>query len=66
MQVVGVTVHRGLSQFSRREGHCLEKSLDRRENGTVPLAPREGDRSMFSANRLPAKCVFRPKNGPVP
>ena len=21
---------------------------------------------MFSANRLPAKCVFRPKNGPVP
>ncbi len=25
-----------------------------------------GDRSMFSANRLPVKCVFRPKNGPVP
>ncbi len=58
--------HRGLSQFSRREGRCLGKSLDRRENGTVPLAPREGDRSMFSANRLPAKRIFQPKNGPVP
>ncbi len=37
-----------------------------RSQGTVPLAPREGDGSMFSANRLPAKCVFRPENGPVP
>jgi hypothetical protein len=40
--------------------------LDRRENGTVPLAPWEGDRSMFSANRLFAKYVGSPKNGPVP
>jgi len=39
--------------------------LDRRENGTVPLARREGDRSMFSANRLFAKYVGSPKNGPV-
>ncbi len=35
-----VTVHRGLSQFSRRVGRYLEKVLDRRKNGTVPLAPR--------------------------
>jgi hypothetical protein len=27
---------------------------------------REGDRSMFSADRLSAKCGFPPKNGPVP
>src|SRR5664280_763595 len=27
---------------------------------------RKGDRSMFSANRFLAKCVFSPKNGPVP
>ena len=40
--------------------------LDRRKNGTVPLALREGDRSMFSANRLSAKYAFSPKNGPVP
>ncbi len=40
--------------------------LDRRENGTVPLALREGDRSVFSANRLFAKYVGSPKNGPVP
>ena len=56
----------GLSQFSRRDGRCDVNWLDRRENGTVPLASREGDRSMFSADRLSAKCVFSPKNGPVP
>ena len=56
----------GLSQFSRREWHCRMNWLDRRENGTVPLALREGDRSMFSASRLSAKCAFSPKNGPVP
>ncbi|MCD4726264.1 MAG: UDP-N-acetylmuramate--L-alanine ligase [Pirellulales bacterium] len=32
----------------------------------VAAGAREGDRSMFSANRLSAECVFRPKNGPVP
>ena len=47
---VRVTVHRGLSRFSRRVGRNLGKVLNRRDNGTVPLAPREGDRSMFSAN----------------
>jgi len=57
---------RGLSQFSRRDSRPVEKTLDRRENGTVPLAPREGDRSMFSAKGFFAKYVFRPKNGPVP
>ena len=36
-----VTVHRGLSRFSRRSGRCHARTLDRRENGTVPLAPRE-------------------------
>ncbi len=56
----------GLSQFSRRKQHDLGKSPDRRENGTVPLAPREGDRSMFSADDLPVKSDFSPKNGPVP
>jgi len=47
---------RGLSQFSRRDSRPVENTLDRRENGTVPLAPREGDRSMFSA------CVFTPNS----
>jgi len=40
--------------------------LDRRENGTVPLVSREGDRSMFSADDFLAKHGFPPKNGPVP
>ncbi len=57
---------RGLSQFSRRDGHGMANELDRRENGAVPLAPPEGDRSMFSADCLSAKCDFSPKNGPVP
>jgi hypothetical protein len=61
-----VTVHRGLSRFSRRKRYNAVKMLNCRENGTVPLAPREGDRSMFSAYRLSAKYVFPPKNGPVP
>jgi hypothetical protein len=34
--------------------------------GTIPLAPREWDRSMFSVDRLFAKGIFSPKNGPVP
>ncbi len=58
--------HGGLSQFSRREECCHADSLDRRENGTVPLTPREGDRSMFSAEAFSAKCDSSPKNGPVP
>jgi hypothetical protein len=45
---------------------AMQKTLDCRENGTVPLALREGDRSMFSANRLFPKHVRTPKNGPVP
>ena len=61
-----VTVHRGLSRFSRRKRDGFVKELPRRENGTVPLASREGDRSMFSACGLSAKYVFPPKNGPVP
>ena len=44
----------------------MRNALDRRENGTVPLVPREGDRSMFSAHRLFAKHDRTPKNGPVP
>ena len=32
-----VTVYRGLSQFSRHEGCCSGKTLNCRENGTVPL-----------------------------
>lgn len=43
----------GLSQFSRHEKYGCSDSLDRRENGTVPLAP-------------PEKCDSSPKNGPVP
>jgi hypothetical protein len=65
MNVKRLTVHRGLSRFSRHRGCCHTQMLDRRENGTVPLALREGDRSMFSANRLFAKYVGSPKNGPV-
>ena len=61
-----VTVHGGLSRFSRRKRYNAVKMLNCRENGTVPLVPREGDRSMFSACRLSAKYVFPPKNGPVP
>ena len=63
---LAVTVHRGLSQFSRRGKRYDANRLDRRENGTVPLAPREGDRSMFSAQRLSEEYAFSPKNGPVP
>ena len=59
-------VHRGQSRFSRRKRYNAVKMLKRRENGTVPLAPRQGDRSMFSAYQLSAKYVFPPKNGPVP
>ena len=47
----------------------IPAGLSRRGNGTqgtVPLAPREGDRSMFSADIFPAKHDFPPKNGPVP
>ena len=62
----GVIVHRGLSRFLRRRGYCTANPHDRRENGTVPLAPREGDRSMFSADVVLAKHDFSPKNGPVP
>ena len=36
-----VIVHRGLSRFSRRGGYCAANRHYRRENGTVPLAPRE-------------------------
>ncbi len=36
-------VHGGLSQFSRREEHDLAQSLDRRENGTVPLTLHVGN-----------------------
>ncbi len=36
-----VTVHRRLSQFSRRERRYLKKTLDRRENGTSPQPTRE-------------------------
>ena len=57
---------RGLSRFSRREGRYDWNTPFRRENGTVPLALPEGDRSMLSAQRSSAKCVFPPKNGPVP
>jgi hypothetical protein len=40
--------------------------LNCRENGTVPLASREGDRSMFSANVFLVEYDLPPKNGPVP
>ena len=33
------TVDKGLSRFSRRGERCGASGLDRRENGTVPLAP---------------------------
>ena len=59
-------VHRGLSRFLRRRGYCAANPHYRRENGTVPLMPPEGDRSMFSANVVLAKHDFSPKNGPVP
>jgi hypothetical protein len=65
-RVLEKSVNRGLSQFSRREEHCVVSGLDRRESGSVLLAPREGDRSMFSADRLSDQCAFSPKNGPVP
>ena len=35
--------------------------LDRRENGTVPLTLREGDRSMFSADHYPKNTPSRRK-----
>ena len=38
----GVTVRRGLSRFSRRKRRCLGKSLDCRENGTVPFCAHVG------------------------
>ncbi|MCD4727598.1 MAG: hypothetical protein K8R46_08050, partial [Pirellulales bacterium] len=53
------------SQNGNRTYRWWTRGLKSVEGGTS-LRPREGDRSMFSANRLPAKCVFRPKNGPVP
>jgi hypothetical protein len=59
-------IHGGLSQFSRRGEHRGVYWLGRRENGTFPLASREGDRSMFLADRLSEKYVSSPKNGPVP
>jgi hypothetical protein len=65
MVTAEVTVHRGLSRFSRRDGRCLINMLNRRENGTVPVALREWDRSMFSANRFLVKYICSPKNGPV-
>ena len=62
-----VIVRRGLSRFLRHRGYCAANPSYRRENGTVPLAPREGDRrSMFSADVVLAKHDFSQKNGPVP
>jgi DNA-binding NtrC family response regulator len=40
-QTKNVTVHRGLSRFSRRQGRWVGKVLNCRENGTVPLASRD-------------------------
>jgi error-prone DNA polymerase len=36
VETISSLIHRGLSRFSRRSGRCPEKTLDRRENGTVP------------------------------
>jgi len=48
----GVTVHRRLSQFSRRTQRCPRKKRFRRENGTVPLAPRKRLRRGFTLVEL--------------
>jgi len=60
----------GFYQNSRQMiAHILRKSHLNNPTvpfGTVPLALREGDRSMFSANRLFAEHIYSPKNGPVP
>jgi hypothetical protein len=52
-----VTVHRGLSQFSRRFRHHIAKPPYRRENGTVPLAPRKGTGPFFD-RRFSRKTRF--------
>jgi prepilin-type N-terminal cleavage/methylation domain-containing protein len=43
----GVTAHWGLSRFSRRDACCHRERVFRRENGTVPLAPRKGTGPCF-------------------
>ena len=50
--------HRGLSQFSRRGGHCAcEPALSPRKWDCPPCAA-EGDRSMFSADVVLAQTRF--------
>ena len=51
--------------FRGTSGVAMRKCLTAAKMGLSPWL-REGDRSMFSVNRLSAKCVFSPKNGPVP
>ncbi len=60
-----VSVHRGLSRFSRRSHPHYQNRVFRRENGTVPLGAGEGDRSKFSVNVGDAKRPHSPKIGPV-
>jgi hypothetical protein len=48
-----VTVHRGLSRFSRRGRHCLWKVPYLRENGAVPLAPREASSGLGATVAMP-------------
>jgi hypothetical protein len=44
-----VTSAGGLSRFLRREGCCDANVFDRRENGTVPLAPPSGEKLIPTA-----------------
>jgi hypothetical protein len=51
----------GLSRFSRRGGRCYASGLIRRENGTVPLAPRKGTGPCFRPIVFSRKISFRRK-----
>ena len=52
--------------FHGKENDARRISLAAAKIGTVPLAPRVRNRSIFSAHRWSEKHVFSAKNGPVP
>ena len=60
-----VTVHRGLSRFSRRKGRRKRIDVLAAKMGLSPLHHERGQ-SLFSADVFCAKRDFPPKNGPVP
>ena len=54
------------SRFAWDASQSLAATLPVLYFSLAAVRRHEGDRSMFSANRFLAKCVFSPKNGPVP